>query len=216
MLSRKPEIPAFIFLGRFLFIAFIRIHDKNHTVINNPLKIDEQQLLAKLQSRDILAFNYIYDNYSRALYGVILRIVASETIAEEVLHDTFMKIWDRSAQYDPQKGRLYTWMVNIARNLAIDRTRSKEFSKGSKTDPMENIVYAYDARNFDEIVIDKIGVDSLVHALNDDQKQIVDMVYFKGYTQSQIAELTGIPLGTIKTRLKSGLAKLKNILGKEG
>lgn len=146
---------------------------------------------------------------------MIKRIIQSEDKASEVLQDAFLKIWEKIDLYDPSKARLYTWMMNLTRNLAIDKTRSREYSNEAKTDGLENIVYQYDHKNFDELVVDSIGIDTLLTDLTDDQKEVIDLVYFKGYSHSQIATKLDLPLGTIKSRIKAGLARLKNILAKE-
>ena len=95
--------------------------------------------MKRLQAKDKSALEHLYDNYSGALYGVIFRVIKNEDIAEEVLQDVFLKIWDRFDQYDSAKGKLFTWMLNIARNQAIDKTRSKEISKDQKTRGIEKV-----------------------------------------------------------------------------
>ena len=147
------------------------------------------------------------------MYGVVLRIVKHKPVAEEVLQDGFMKIWQKINQYDEQKGRLYTWMLNLFRNLAIDKTRSKEYTQGSKTNPIDQFVYEFDREHFDKIIEDRIGVAGLLKEVPDEQKQIIDLIYFKGYSQSQAAKYFDIPLGTVKSRLRGGLIKLKKIVG---
>lgn len=95
--------------------------------------IPEQELIELLASRDVKGLEYLYDRYSAALYGVIHRIVGVQERSEEILQETFLRIWERVRHYDPAKGRLFTWMLNIARNLAIDAVRSREFRNTGKT-----------------------------------------------------------------------------------
>jgi RNA polymerase sigma factor (sigma-70 family) len=174
--------------------------------------IPEEELIRRVQEKDKLAFEYLYDRYSKAIYGVVLRIVRSEQVAGEVLNDAFLRYWERSENYDFSKGRLYTWMVNIARNLAIDKTRSKEFSQSGKTDSVETFVYAEASLPVEDMKVDAIGLKELLDKLKPDQAQIVDLMYFQGYTQSEIEEKFNIPLGTVKTRLRAGMILLRKLL----
>jgi RNA polymerase sigma factor (sigma-70 family) len=146
------------------------------------------------------------------LYGVILRIVGKEEIAEEVLQDVFLKIWDKFNSYDETKGRLFTWMVNVARNQAIDKTRSKEIVKEKKTGALEKVVSRIDDREFVEQRIEGIGVKDILKALPEEQRFVVDHLYLKGYTQSELAEEFNIPLGTVKTRLRLAMRQLRSML----
>jgi RNA polymerase sigma-70 factor (ECF subfamily) len=176
--------------------------------------IEEKELVNLLKSRDRSALEYLYDHYSSALYGVIYRIVKKEEVAEEVLQDIFLKIWDKIGSYDPAKGRLFTWMLNIARNQAIDKTRSREISKGEKTKSLEKLVTTIDNREFIEQHIEGIGVREMLKILPEDQRFVVEHLYFNGYSQSELAEESGIPLGTVKTRLRMAMQQLRNSLGK--
>lgn len=174
--------------------------------------ISEQELVKRLQAKDKSALEFLYDNYSGALYGVIFRVLKNEDIAEEVLQDVFLKIWDRFEQYDPTKGKLFTWMLNIARNQAIDKTRSKEISKDQKTRGIENVVSRIDNKGSVEQRIEDIGVKDIIRNLPDDQQFVVEYLYFKGYSQSELAEEFNIPLGTVKTRLRLAMQSLRATL----
>jgi RNA polymerase sigma factor (sigma-70 family) len=166
----------------------------------------------RLQAKDKSALEFLYDNYSGALYGVIFRVLKNEDIAEEVLQDVFLKIWDRFEQYDSTKGKLFTWMLNIARNQAIDKTRSKEISKDQKTRGIENVVSRIDNRESVEQKVEDIGVKDIIRNLPDDQQFVVEYLYFKGYSQSELAEEFNIPLGTVKTRLRLAMQSLRATL----
>jgi RNA polymerase sigma factor (sigma-70 family) len=147
------------------------------------------------------------------LFGAIIRIVKKEEVAEEVLQDVFLKIWDRFANYDPAKGKLFTWMVNVARNQAIDKTRSKEIAKEQKTRGIENVVGRIEKSEYIEQHIDGIGVADILKNLSQEQRFVVEHLYFKGYSQSELAEEFGIPLGTVKTRLRLAMQQLRMSLG---
>jgi RNA polymerase sigma factor (sigma-70 family) len=146
---------------------------------------------------------------------VIFRIVKKETVAEEVLQDVFIKIWDRFNNYDSSKGKLFTWMLNIARNQAIDKTRSKEISKEQKTRGIENVVSKIDNEAHIEQHIEGIGVKEILKNLSEEQKFVVEYLYFQGYSQSELAEEFNIPLGTVKTRLRLAMQQLRTTLGVE-
>jgi RNA polymerase sigma factor (sigma-70 family) len=164
-----------------------------------------------LKNRDRGALDVLYDRYSGALYGVILRIIRQEDLADEILQDAFLKIWDKIDSYDAAKGRLFTWMLNVARNQAIDKTRSKEISKQSKTGDIENFVGIIDRSESGSLPVDTIGLGEALDKLPEDQRFVVDRLYLKGYTQSELAEESGIPLGTIKTRLRIGMLVLRKL-----
>lgn len=176
-------------------------------------KPEQQELVALLRKRNKDAMHYLYDNYSGALFGAIIRIVNDEKVAEEVLHDAFMKIWDKIEAFDPDRGRLFTWMLNLTKNLSIDKLRSKEIKRSQKTDDISNNVYNIDRDNLTHQHEEDIGVKELLENLREEEKLIVDLIYFKGYTQSEVAKEYDIPLGTVKTRLRMALKNLRNVLG---
>lgn len=162
--------------------------------------------------KDKSALSYLYDNYSAALYGVVYRVLQKEDVAEEVLQDVFLKIWNKIDSYDAEKGKLFTWMLNIARNQAIDKTRSKEISKASKTRGIDNLVSRIDNTDYVEQKIDSIGLEDVLKKLSEDQRFVVEYLYFKGYSQSELAKEFNIPLGTVKTRLRSAMQQLRVIV----
>lgn len=174
--------------------------------------IAEQDLVSGLRQKSQQSLNYLYDNYSAALYGVIFRVVNHQEVAEEVLQDVFLKIWNKVEGYDPTKGKLFTWMLNIARNQAIDRTRSKEISKTRKTDDLAYLVNKVDRTQNAELPVDAIGLPEVLERLPEGQRFVIEHLYLKGYSQSELAEEFNIPLGTVKTRLRLGMIELRSIL----
>ena len=147
--------------------------------------------------------------YSASLFGVISRIVIDTAVAEDVLQDTFVKIWNSFSSYNTEKGRLFTWMVNIARNLAIDKIRSKDFKNQGKNQELENNVTFIDEQRNTVYKPELLGIKDLVETLKPEQKSILDLVYFKGYTHVEAADELGVPLGTIKTRLRMAIIELR-------
>ena len=162
-----------------------------------------------LRNREKIAIETLYDMYSSSLYGVISRIITDTAAAEDVLQETFVKIWHSFSGYSTEKGRLFTWMVNIARNLAIDKIRSKDFKNQSKNQELENSVAFIDEQRNMVYKPDLLGIKELAETLKPEQKLILDLVYFKGYTHVEAADELGIPLGTIKTRLRMAILQLR-------
>lgn len=151
----------------------------------------------------------LYDMYSASLYGIISRVIVETEIAEDVLQDTFVKIWHSFSSYDAEKGRLFTWMVNIARNLAIDKLRSKDYKNQNKNQDIDNTVTIIDEQRNSVYKPELLGVKELVETLKPEHKVILDLVYFKGYTHVEAADELGVPLGTIKTRLRMAVQQLR-------
>lgn len=168
-------------------------------------------MVDRLLRQDKAALDELYNRYSSALYGIIKRILKDEDVAEEVLQDSFIRIWDKIGSYNPEKGRLFTWMLNISRNLAIDKRRSKELVKTSKTDTIENSVSRVEATGQTETTTDTIGLIESLSQLPEEQRFVVEHLYLKGFTQSELAEEFNFPLGTIKTRLRLAMAQLRII-----
>ena len=164
-----------------------------------------------LKSKDEKAYNYLYDNYSGALYGVIMKVLDKEELANDVLQDVFVKIWRSIDQYDSSKGRLYTWMLNIARNSSIDMLRSKSFQQEQKTTDIDNTVYLNDNRRTSSNNTDAIGLKKSVMNLKQEFRVLIDMAYFQGFTQEEISKTLNIPLGTVKTRMRNAILELKSV-----
>nr|WP_262908624.1 sigma-70 family RNA polymerase sigma factor [Hymenobacter translucens] len=152
-----------------------------------------------------------YDKYSTALYGVILRIVKKEEIAEDVLQESLVKIWHSFASYDATKGRLFTWVLNISRNLAIDKIRSRQYRVSSHTQTLEDSSAMRQAAS-SSFRPEHIGLEEITRKLNPEQKQIIDLLYFGGFTQSEAAEELNLPLGTVKTRARTALKVLAKLI----
>jgi len=173
------------------------------------ISLSEEELVLALRNREKIAIEALYDMYSSSLYGVISRIIIDTPTAEDVLQETFVKIWNSFASYSTEKGRLFTWMVNIARNLAIDKIRSKDFKNQNKNQELENNVTFIDEQRNTVYNPELLGIKELVETLKPEQKSILDLVYFKGYTHVEAADELGVPLGTIKTRLRMAIIQLR-------
>ncbi|MBA3648691.1 MAG: RNA polymerase sigma factor [Chitinophagales bacterium] len=179
---------------------------------SQSILIPENELVSRLFKKDEQAFSYLYDNYAPALYGVIYRIVLEEETAEDILQEAFIKIWINFLQYDKTKGKLFTWMINIVRNLAIDSTRSKSFKNSQKNLDLDKTVDYIDSRKNTSFQPDQIGLKLFLNKLRPEQRIVLDLVYFKGFTQAEIAKELNIPLGTVKTRVRMALIQLRSIM----
>jgi RNA polymerase sigma factor (sigma-70 family) len=168
-------------------------------------------LLNAVQRGDQQALASLYDAYSGALYGVIIRILQKEELAQEVLQDTFVKIWRSAAAYDPSKGRPFTWMMNIARNAAIDMLRSAGVKHAASIRTLDDHVYRL---GHDEVreTMDGADVRGVVGKLRPEHRQLIELAYYQGFSQQEIAEGTGLPLGTVKSRTRSALLELRTLL----
>ncbi|GEO07317.1 DNA-directed RNA polymerase sigma-70 factor [Adhaeribacter aerolatus] len=171
----------------------------------------EEVLITRLQERDTTALTLLYDKYSASLYGVILRIVKDELVAEEAMQDCFVKIWSSFAFYDKDKGRLFTWLVTIARHVAIDKLRSHAYRQSRLNQSLDSVL-TVNLRETHPYRPEFIGVKELVATLTSDQKKVIDLVYFEGYSHAEAAKALAIPLGTVKTRVRYALQLLRKLM----
>lgn len=165
-----------------------------------------------LQQQNDKAFGYLYDNYSAALLGIINSIVSEKESAHDVLQEVFVNIWKKIDSYDAAKGRLFTWMLNIARNAAIDKIRSKGYKDGLKNQPFPENVDNNAARTVVAPNIQDMGLRKILSLLKQEQRMLIDLSYFQGYTHEEISQTLNIPLGTVKTRIRSALTQLRTMI----
>jgi len=177
-------------------------------------KYSEAELVMLLKQRHQSAFNYLYENYSGALFTVILNVVNDRELASDVLQEVFVKIWRQIDSYDQTKGRLFTWMMNISRNASIDTLRSKDFKNSQQNRGLTESVY--ESGGSTELKTDHIGLRKAVKELKEEHKILVELSYFEGYTQDEISKMLNIPLGTVKTRLRTALTQLRQYLKSSG
>jgi RNA polymerase sigma-70 factor (ECF subfamily) len=175
-------------------------------------KYEESALIALLRQRDQQAFSYLYDSYAGALNNVIYKMVADEKLAEDILQEAFLRIWNNFASYDAGKGRLFTWMLNLTRNLTIDTLRSKGHKNQQKTTGDEFYVSNVADENYPAEQFDSIGIKKQFSKLKPDLQAVIDLGYFKGYTQDEISKTLNIPLGTVKTRMRTAIQELRKLI----
>ncbi|WP_343673437.1 RNA polymerase sigma factor [Chitinophaga sp.] len=155
------------------------------------------------------AYEYLYDRYAGALFNIILGIIEDEATGADVLQDTLIKIWRNIDHFDPEKGKLFTWMHSIARNTALDMVRSKYYQYSRLIKPVAGNVMELASPDHTH---HHYGLWELIGHLKKDQSILIDLCYIQGYTQQEIAEKLNIPLGTVKTRLGAALKALKKLL----
>lgn len=173
-------------------------------------KYEEAELIALLKDRTETGFSYLYEHYSGALYQAISVLISDKELAADVLQEVFVNIFKRIDSYDPTRSRLYTWMLNVARNAAIDMLRSKGFRQTQQNREVNDAVYEQTGTT--QMAIDQIGLRKMVGQLKTEVRQVVELAYFGGYTQEEISDLLQVPLGTVKTRVRSGLKQLRILM----
>jgi RNA polymerase sigma-70 factor (ECF subfamily) len=150
--------------------------------------------------------------YSKRLFAVISNLIKERDEAEDVLQKVFVKIWKNIDSYNESKGRFYTWIINIARNTSIDKLRSKGYSNSQKNLSSDNFVHLLDNSNKLTHQIDTIGIREFVNKLKPKCIQIIDLLFFKGYTPQEASEELAIPLGIVKTQNRNCINDLRKFL----
>ena len=180
----------------------------------------ELDLLARITKRERAAFEELYARYSNILYATAMKFLKEDADAQDVVQDVFIQIWDKAKLYDPAKGKPLTWALTMTRNRSIDRIRAiqrrtrlrDDFEKETVADESAGIREALsgvDASERTQILRDAVA------RLSPEQRKVIDLAFFGGLTQSEIADRLGEPLGTIKARARRGLMKLKELLGEK-
>ena len=166
----------------------------------------DDEVVRLLREKNRRAFDYLYVNYSWALYLIINKIVKDTHTAEDILQETFLKIWNKIDLYDVSKGRLFTWMAKIARNSAIDSLRTTVEIMKSKETSMKYVSDDFEVKQFS---IDKIGLSNIINKLRPECQTIVRMVYYQGYKIIDVAELLSMPEGTVKTHIRQAITAMR-------
>ncbi|AWG27395.1 RNA polymerase sigma factor [Flavobacterium kingsejongi] len=172
----------------------------------------QEELLPLIYKKDDRAFKLLYDMYSKSLYGIIYNLLKDKEESEDVLQEVFIKIWKNIDSYTESKGRFFTWLLNIARNASIDKLRSKGFNNNKKNLSSDNFVHILDNSNTLSNKIDTIGIKEFVKKLKPKCIQLLDLLFFKGYTQQEASETLEMPLGTVKTQNRNCISDLRNLL----
>ncbi len=174
------------------------------------MSTDEITLLQQIAQRDPDALMVLYDRYGTLVYSLALRVLRQPTQAEEITQDVFVKVWQRPDRWTPTLGRFSSWLLAVTQNAAIDRLRREKRRPILVDDGIAEIIPA------DQVTIPGQGLwydgqllRNLMERLPVEQAQLIELAFFQGYTHSELADLLDLPLGTVKTRLRSGLQKLR-------
>lgn len=183
----------------------------------------DRDIMARIKARDEDALSELYEQYNRLLFGLILSILKKREEAEDILQEVFTTIWQKAEQFDLERGTVYTWIVSLSRNKSIDRLRSKVYKEQKKqstslddedvfhplysneSDPLENTIFKDRAKKLYDAM----------EKLSDKQRQVLQVSYFDGMSQSEISDEYNIPLGTVKTRMRDGMIKLRELLAND-
>jgi len=168
-----------------------------------------EQLISKFQEKDVRSFEKLYEMYGDSMFGVIYNIVRNKEETEEVLQDVFIKAWNNASTYSAKKGRFFTWLLNIARNSAIDKIRSKNFKQGKQNLDAAFFVDILESYDNLDTKIDVKALKKFVDALKVTCKNLIELLYFKGYTQKEVSEELKMPLGTVKTNNRKCISELR-------
>jgi RNA polymerase sigma-70 factor (ECF subfamily) len=174
------------------------------------VNLEDNELIARVARQEQSAFVALYDRYSSRVYTLILHMVNDRMLAEEILQETFLRVWRRAGQFDPQRGSLPIWLLTVARRTALERLRFESrrpaLADGEEPSPfLESLPEP-------ETTSEEARWRSLylaVQALPEEQRKVIELAYYQGLSQSEIAEELGIPLGTVKTRLRTGMLHLR-------
>jgi RNA polymerase sigma-70 factor (ECF subfamily) len=176
---------------------------------------NDVELLKAIAAKDDAALGQLYDRYRLILFGVLMRILNNREEAEDVLQEVFLQVWRRAGDFDKNRGRPFTWLVTLARSRGIDRLRSlasrERVAVASANERTEEVS---DAAS-DAVSSERAGmVNAALDDLPDEQRRPLMLAYFEGLTQSEIATKLEVPLGTVKTRMRTGMTKLREAFGK--
>lgn len=176
---------------------------------------EDLALLERIQRHDEQAFSKLYDRYASLLYTLTLRIVSTAEEAEDVLQEVFLQVWNKSSSYMKERGTVYSWVVTLTRNKAIDRVRSKRYKQQSKEvrlDEAQSVMETQTIMNPHQTVVLKEYQEIVTAAtkkLSNIEAKILELSYYGGYSQAEIAKMLKMPLGTVKTKMRQGMIKLR-------
>lgn len=180
----------------------------------------DKDLLRRIAQKDPVALSLLYDQYNRLLFGLLVSILKKKTEAEDILQEVFSTIWEKADQFDPDRGTGYTWIVSLTRNKGIDRLRSKVYKEQKKqstsldNDDVHYPLYSSENNPLEDTILSDRAdmVRNALQQISEKQRKVIEISYFSGLSQSEISEEYDIPLGTVKTRMRDGMMKLRDIL----
>lgn len=174
---------------------------------------NQELLISQFQKKDLKAYEELYKLYCDSISGVVNNIVKDNNVAQEITQDVFIKAWNNAENYSSKKGRFFTWILNIARNSAIDYTRSKKFKQSKQNLNADFLVDILETSSSLDSTTNTIGLKEFVTKLGDSCKAVIELIYFKGFTQKEASEELSMPIGTIKTKNRTCIGELRTMLG---
>jgi len=162
----------------------------------------------KLRNGDKAAFEQLYDRYADALYGMVIRMVKDEELAKDVIQESFIKIWKNASKYNPQKAKIFTWMYQITRNTALDKLRQVKNRSQKEIQLKDASVYNL---GISSINTDAVDLPEILNQIEEKYREVLAVLFYGGMTQKEASDHLGLPLGTVKTRLKIGLRELRKV-----
>ncbi len=180
--------------------------------------LDDEELMQRLSYRDLTAFRALYNRYGNLVYSTALRVVRDAQIAEDMTQEIFLRIWRKPQSYLPQRGRFATWLISVARNRAVDeiRSRNRRFRHETASPEEQERELPAPERNDPALTAElsdqRRRILAALAEIPPEQRQIIELAYFGGFTQQEIAQRLSQPLGTVKTRIRLGMQKLRAAL----
>jgi RNA polymerase sigma-70 factor, ECF subfamily len=179
--------------------------------ITMPFPFDDVDIMRRIVARDQQAFRALYQEHGKAVYSLAYHVLQNATLAEEVTQDTFLKVWQHKSQWNPEKGKLRNWLLTIGHFTAIDRLRQERRQPDLYPDSIEDMEEESLSTRSETLWQDGAELRFLVRQLPQEQASLIDLAFFRGMSHGDIASVTRIPLGTVKTRLRSGLQRLREL-----
>lgn len=174
-------------------------------------EFNDQDVMRRILAQDQQAFHALYNAFGKAVYSLAYRVLHNAQLAEEVTQDTFLKVWQRKATWDPSKGKLINWLLTIAHFTAIDSLRKEHRQPNLHPEPIEEIEYIVPPDPDSAAWQDGMALHMLLSGLSDDQAKLIELAFYQGLSHSEIVKVTQIPLGTVKTRLRRSLQLIREL-----
>jgi RNA polymerase sigma-70 factor (ECF subfamily) len=172
-------------------------------------------LISKLRARDPDAIAAVYDKYAGLAYSVLFRVTRNRGAAEDLLQELFLRVWNRALLFDPEKGTIGVWILSVARNLAIDHVRSAQtrfLNRQRSIEPTDELSFSYKTSEPESLLDNAATIRRALSELNEKQRRVMEMAYFEGFSQSEIAAELQEPLGTVKSWMRSGIERLRGAI----
>jgi RNA polymerase sigma-70 factor, ECF subfamily len=180
-----------------------------------PEDSTESEIIERLHKRDPEGLAAAYDRYGRMAYALFVRITHDNAVAEDLMQELFLRLWNRSREFDSNKGALGVWILSIARNMAIDYARSAQTRFANRLQPMdqlEPLCFSRDPSGPETRIDDVRAVQEAFAALSAEERRVMELAYFEGFSQSEIAANTNQPLGTVKSRMRAALGRMRSAI----